>query len=81
MATKIPDWGEFVLAELTQTFNRTDPTYFFPLMAQTKQRLGSKPLFGAFHDALDAFYVYDYFHSDAHDGFAAVPFSPGSIST
>jgi hypothetical protein len=75
VATKVPDWGEFVLAELTQPFDHADVTYFFPLMRQTKQRLGFKPPFGAFDAALDAFYVYDYFHSDTHNGFAAVPFS------
>ncbi|MBE7471966.1 MAG: hypothetical protein HS114_22755 [Anaerolineales bacterium] len=30
VATKVPDWGEFVLAELTQTFDKNDVTYFFP---------------------------------------------------
>ena len=75
VATKVPDWGEFVLAELTQPFNQADVTYFFPLMAQTEQRLGFKPPFGAFDAAFDAFYVYDYFHSDTQHGFAAVPFS------
>ena len=33
ITTKVPDWGEFVLAELTQTFDHGDATYFFPLMA------------------------------------------------
>lgn len=71
MATKVPDWGEFVLAELTQTFNRTDPTYFFPLMAQVERRLGFKPKFGAFDAAFDPFYVFEYFYLAG--GFAAVP--------
>jgi hypothetical protein len=75
VATKVPGWGEFVLAELTQPFDRADVTYFFPLMTTTQRRLGFKPRFGAFDAALDAFYVYDYFHSDNHDGFAAVPFA------
>jgi len=75
VATKVSGWGEFVLAELTQPFDRADVTYFFPLMADTERRLGFKPRFGAFDAALDAFYVYDYFHSEEHDGFAAVPFS------
>jgi hypothetical protein len=75
VATKVPGWGEFTLAELTQPFDQADVTYFFPLMAQTKQRLGFTPPFGAFDAAFDAFYVYDYFHSPDHDGFAAVPFS------
>ena len=71
VATKLLDWGEFVLAELTQTFEHGDPTYFFPLMADTEQRLGFKPPFGALDCAFDAWYVFDYF--DAAGGFAAVP--------
>jgi hypothetical protein len=73
VATKVPDVGEFVLAELTQTFDHGDLTYFLPLMAQVEQRLGFRPPFGAADAAFDAFYVYDYFHSPDHDGFAAVP--------
>lgn len=72
VTTKVPGWGEFALAELTQTFDRDDLTYFFPLMAQVERRLGRKPRFGAFDAAFDAFYVYDYFHQAG--GFAAVPF-------
>jgi hypothetical protein len=71
VATQVPDWGEFVLAELTQTFDRADPTYFFPLMAQVERRLGFKPKFGAFDAAFDPFYVFEYFHQAG--GFAAVP--------
>ena len=40
VAIKVPGWGEFVLAEQTQTFDRADTTYFFPLMTQAEQRLG-----------------------------------------
>jgi hypothetical protein len=72
-ATKIPDVGEFVLAELTQTFDHADATYFFPLIAHVERRLGFRPPFGTADAAFDAFYVYDYFYSPAHDGFAAVP--------
>jgi hypothetical protein len=75
VATKVPDWGEFVLAELTQPFDQPDVSYFFPLMAETERRLGFRPRFGAFDAAFDAFYVYEYFHRDAEAGFAAVPFS------
>lgn len=71
VATKIPDWGEFALAELTQTFDKGDPSYFFPLMAATEQRLGFKPPFGALDKAYDTFYVYQYFAEAG--GFAAVP--------
>jgi hypothetical protein len=73
VATKIPGYGEFVLAELTQTFDRPDISYFFPLLAETERRLGRKPRFGAFDAAFDAWYVYDYFIEAG--GFAAVPFS------
>ena len=37
VVTKVPELGEFVLAELTQPFDHGDLTYFFPLMAQTQQ--------------------------------------------
>jgi hypothetical protein len=73
VATKVPGWGEFVLAEMTQPFNQADVTYFFPLLAAVERRLGFRPHFGAFDAAFDAFYVYAYFHSDQHQGFAAVP--------
>jgi hypothetical protein len=72
VATKVPGWGEFVLAELTQTFDHDDLTYFFPLLNQVERRLGRKPASGAFDAAFDAWYVYDYFHQAG--GFAAVPF-------
>jgi hypothetical protein len=73
VATKVPDVGEFVLAEMTQTFDKGDPTYFLPLLAQVEQRLDRRPRFGTADAAFDSFYVYDYFHSEEHDGFAAVP--------
>jgi hypothetical protein len=75
VVTKVPGWGEFVLAEMTQTFDKGETTFFFPLMEQVERRLGFRPRFGALDAAFDAFYVYDYFHSPEHDGFAAVPFS------
>lgn len=72
-AVKVPGWGEFVLAEMTQPFDRPDVSYFFPLMAMVERRLGKMPRFGALDAAFDAFYVYDYFHQAG--GFAAVPFA------
>jgi len=72
VTTKVADWGEFVLAELTQSFDQSDVSYFAPLLASTEQCLGFKPRFGAFDAAFDAFYVYEYFN--ASSGFAAVPF-------
>jgi hypothetical protein len=73
VVTKTADWGEFVLAELTQTFDKSDPSYFFPLMEMVEQRLGRRPKFGTLDAAYDAWYVYEYF--DKVGGFAAVPFS------
>lgn len=73
VAAKIDNWGEFVLAELTQPFDRSDVSYFFPLMNDAARRLGRRPRFGAFDAAFDAFYVYEYFHEAG--GFAAVPWS------
>lgn len=75
VVTKVPGWGEFVLADLTQTFNKGDATYFFPLMAMTEQRLGFRPRWGTFDAAFDAWYVYAYFYREDDPGaFAAVPF-------
>lgn len=81
VVTKLPAWGEFVLAEITQTFDKGDTTYFFPLMEQVERRLGFRPRYGALDAGFDAFYVYDFFNSDAHDGFAAVPFSEKGVKT
>jgi hypothetical protein len=77
VVTKVPAWGEFVLAELTQPFDQGDLTYFFPLMRQVEERLGDKPRYGTFDAAFDAWYVYAYFYreNDPPFGFAAVPFS------
>jgi hypothetical protein len=78
VATKVPNWGEFVLAELTLPFNQPDVAYFHPLMAATERRLGFRPKYGAFDAAYDAFYVYAHFHCDGQPlnaGFAAVPLS------
>ena len=73
---KVPELGEFVLAELTQPFDQADVSYFFPLMAQAEQRLGYRPRQATFDAAFDAWYVYAHFHRpDDRDTFAAVPFS------
>jgi hypothetical protein len=72
VTTKVPGWGEFVLAELTQPFDQPDVSYFYRLMADVERRLGRRPRFGAFDAAFDAFYVYEYFAEAG--GFAAVPF-------
>ena len=73
VATKVEEVGEFVLAELTQTFDNGDLTYFLPLMNQVEQRLGFRPPFGTADAAFDAFYVFDYFYNAGAGGFAAVP--------
>jgi hypothetical protein len=73
VATKVPGWGEVVLAELTQTFDHGDQSYFLPLMARTEANLGFAPPFGALDKAFDTFYVYEYFHRAG--GFAAVPWA------
>ena len=76
VVVKVQDEGEFVLAEMTQPFDQSDVTYFFPLMQQAECRLGFKPRFGTFDAAFDAWYVYDYFRrNDDPNAFAAVPFS------
>lgn len=71
VATKVPGYGEFVLAELTQTFDKGDTTFFFPLMTATEARLGCQPPFGALDAAFEAWYTFDYF--DQAGGFAAIP--------
>lgn len=76
VATKVAGWGEFVLAEWTQTLDRPDVSYFYPLLEQTEKRLGQRPRYGCFDAAFDAFYVYEYFHQEGQAwqaGFAAVP--------
>jgi len=76
IVVKVPKRGEFVLAEKTQTFDKPDVSYFFPLMHQAELSLGFRPRFGAFDAAFDAFYVYEYFYRpDDPSAFAAVPFS------
>jgi len=78
VATKVPGWGEFVLAELTLPFDQPDVAHFHPLMAETERRLGFRPPYAAFDAAFDAFYVYEHFHRPDQPldaGFAAVPLS------
>ncbi len=72
VVTKVAGWGEFVLAEMTATFDKSDVTYFVPLMEQVEARLGFAPPFGTADAAYDAWYVYDYF--DRAGGFAAIPY-------
>lgn len=72
VGTILPDHlGEVVLAERTRPFNESDISFFFPLMTQTEQVLGTRPPNGTFDAAFDAFYVHEYFHTAG--GMAAVP--------
>jgi hypothetical protein len=71
-ATKIDGYGEVVLAEHTDTFDKADVSYFQPLLAATTRRLGFHPTHGAFDAAFDAWYVHQPFYEAG--GFAAVPF-------
>jgi hypothetical protein len=77
VVAKVPDYGEFVLAEMTQPFDHGDVTYFFPLMQQTEERLGYRPRYATLDAAFDAWYVYAYFYRENEPdfGFAAVPFA------
>ncbi len=76
VAVKVPQLGEFVLAELTQPFDQADISYFFPLMTQVEQRLGYRPRNATCDAAFDAWYIYAYFHrADDPTAFAAIAFS------
>lgn len=73
VTTSVEGIGDIVLAELTQTFNHADESYFHPLMARTAANLGKQPRFGAWDAAYDTFYVHEYF--TLAGGFAAVPWA------
>lgn len=77
VAAKVPGHGEFVVAELTQTFDHSDVSYFFPLMHSAEERLGARPRYAALDAAFDAWYIYAYFcrENDPEFGFAAIPFA------
>lgn len=72
LVTKVAEWGEVVLAERTDSFDKSDISYFHPLLADGTRRLGFRPPYGAWDAAYDAWYVHEYFHEAG--GFAAVPF-------
>jgi len=71
VAATDPEYGDVVLAEYTQPFNETDPTYYRPLYQRTVDTLGFRPKNIAADAAFDAWYVYQ----DAAEvgGIAAVP--------
>ncbi len=71
VAATDPRYGDVVLAEYTQPFNETDPTYYRPLYQRTVDTLGFRPKNITADAAFDAWYVYQ----DAAEGggIAAVP--------
>lgn len=70
-AATTPDYGDVVLAEYTQPFNKNDITYFHPLYQQAVVVLQRSPTHLAADAAYDAWYVYD--AAARHGGIAAVP--------
>lgn len=71
VAATDPRYGDVVLADYTQPFNETDPTYYRPLYQRTVATLGFRPKNITADAAFDAWYVYQ----DAAEvgGMAAVP--------
>jgi hypothetical protein len=70
-AATVADYGDVVLAELTQPFNQRDITFFRPVYLQTVAALDQYPTHLAADAAYDAWYVYD--AAVRHGGIAAVP--------
>jgi len=71
MAATDPDYGDVVLAEYTQPFNETDPTYFEPLYERVVANVGFRPLYFAADAAFDAWHMYQPFAELG--GIAAIP--------
>jgi hypothetical protein len=71
VAATDPAYGDVVLADYTQPFNETDPTYYRRLYQRTIDTLGFRPKNITADAAFDAWYVYQ----DAAEmaGIAAVP--------
>jgi hypothetical protein len=67
----IPDYGDVILAEYTQSFNENDITYFVPLYIQTVATLGFCPTYITADAAFDARYVDQ--TSVFRGGIAAIP--------
>jgi len=83
-AARHPEYGEFVVAEETRTFEQHDSRYFFPLITQTEMRVGHGPKRFTADAAFDAWYIYEHIHNaggkayiplNTH-GFAAPTFGP-----
>lgn len=71
MAATTPEYGDVVLAEYSQPFNETDPTYFAPLYERVVHNLGCRPRYFAADAAFDAWSIYQPFAEI--DGLAAIP--------
>jgi hypothetical protein len=71
MAATSSEYGDVVLAEYTQPFNETDPTYFDPLYERVVNNLGCRPRYFAGDAAFDAWSIYQPFAEI--DGLAAIP--------
>jgi hypothetical protein len=54
-----PVFGDVVLAEVTQPFNRQDITYYHPVYAQAVAHLGARPTNVTADAAFDAWHVYE----------------------
>jgi Transposase DDE domain len=66
-----PDYGDVVVADLTQGFNESDVSYYLRLYIQSVAVLGRFPLHVTADAAYDAWYVYQ---TCAHrEGIAAIP--------
>ena len=70
-AATTADYGDVVLAEYTQPFNKADVTYFRPLYQRAVLALNQFPTHLAADAAYDAWYVYE--AAARHHGIAAVP--------
>ena len=71
VAATTPDYGDVVLAEVTQPFNQNDVTYFVPLYRQAVATLTQYPTNVTADAAFDAWYVYQ--TTVHHGGMAAIP--------
>jgi hypothetical protein len=78
-AALTPDYGDVVLAEYTQSFNKGDVTYFRPLYQQSVMALEHFPTHITADAAYDAWYVYD--AVARRGGIAAVPLNAHSKTT
>lgn len=69
----VPRYGDVVLAEWTQPFNRQDVTYYHPLYERAAAALGFRPPNVAADAAFDAWHVYQ--TCAEQGGIAAIPWN------